>query len=100
MKPLTHYVDLLAVHALQNRYGNQLQQLDTSTRLHLAGVLAAAAAGVEKYGATEQLDVALAAVHPVADAELLGHLRQLDGELTDWREAITLAAGMATHLGY
>ena len=100
MKSLSYYYDTPAVQALQQRYGNQLQLLDISTRLHIVGVLAAAAAGAEKYGVTERLDLALSEVYPVADAELLGHLQQLDGELTHWREAITLAAGMASHLSH
>lgn len=97
---LTYYVDLPAVHALQNRYGSTLEQLSVETRLHVIATLACAAAAVEQDGITERLDIALLDVYPSADNELLELLRELDAELGSWGEATALVSAIAESLCY
>jgi hypothetical protein len=100
MKPLTYFVDLPSIHALQNRYGNQLQQLSVETRLHIMATLACAAAAVEQDGITERIDIALLNVYPSATAELLEYLRALDAELGSWGEATALVGAISSSLAY
>lgn len=98
MKNLTDFVDLPAVHALQNCYGGQLQQLSIETRLHVMATLSCAAAAVEQDGITERLDIALLDVYPSAENELLELLRELDAELGSWGEATALVSAIAESL--
>lgn len=100
MKPLTYYVDLPSIHAMQNHYGSTLQRLSIEARLHVMATLSCAAATVEQDGVTERLDIALLEVYPSADAQLLEHLRALDAELDRWEEATALVGAIASSLAY
>ncbi|HEY9876864.1 MAG TPA: hypothetical protein V6D29_00350 [Leptolyngbyaceae cyanobacterium] len=104
MKPLSSFLETPAVQKLDQRYGAGLRELPIATRLGILVALSSAAHAVHAVGVSEPLDMLFA--ETVADTdesperELYALLSQLDEELSDFRQAIALVAGIAEGIAY